>query len=146
MIPWDYHHITDILFRLQGLSWGIEEAKQLAMQEKRKWIYLCVPLELPWSPGRSIQSNKVNRKYDVADIPMLHRHFQCQLVSLLQVQHLTCIDVLIPLVPPYTFGKIIRYLTVLRLFILSWKWALRAIVGGGCDMSMTVSASLELFL
>ena len=73
--------------------------------------------ELPWSPRRSIQSNKVNRKYDVADFPMLHRYLQCQLVSLLQVQHLTYINVLIP----YTFDKIIRYLTMLRLFILSWN-------------------------
>ena len=107
-----------------------------------KTMIFSVPLELPWSPGRSIQSNKVNRKYDVADFPMLHRYLQCQLVSLLQVQHLTYINVLIP----YTFGKIIRYLTMLRLFILSWNWTLWAIVGGGCDMSMTVSASLELFL
>ena len=68
-----------------------------------KTMIFSVPLELTWSPKRSAQSNKVNRKYDVADIPMLRRHLQCQLVSLFQVQHLTCIDVLIPLVPPLYF-------------------------------------------
>ena len=111
-----------------------------------KTMIFSVPLELPWSPGRSIQSNKVNRKYDVADFPMLHSHLQCQLVSLLQVQHLTykCFDS--PCPPSILLVSIISYLTMLRLFILSWNSTLWVIVGGGCDMSMTVSASLELFL
>ena len=64
-----------------------------------KTMIFSVPLELPWSPKRSAQSNKVNRKYDVADIPMLHRHLQCQLVSLLQVQHLKKMF----LIPPAPF-------------------------------------------
>ena len=45
----------------------------------------------------------MNRKYDVADIPMLHRHLQCQLVSLLQVQHLKK-NVFNPPCPLYTLG------------------------------------------
>ena len=111
-----------------------------------KTMIFSVPLELPLSPRRSIQSNKVNRKYDVADFPMLHRYLQCQLVSLLQVQHLTykCFDS--PCPPSILLVSIISYLTMLRLFISSWNSTLWVIVGGGCDMSMTVSASLELFL